>query len=835
MTAKSLLNQTGESNPDLRGLLLVVLVAGWLAGMILSSWFVPLQTDALIASGLALLASWVFWRKPAARILALVLLCLCLGAWRYAAVVPGNDPTAVSVLIGLDKLDLLGNVTDEPRLENHSTLLMVTVQSISQDGGKTWREAHGTIQVQAPGSNFDDPYAPHYGDSVRLTGRLTMPPPYSAPETLASMAFPRLSIKGHSGNPLLVALSQLRTTLAGILMRVLPQPLAALLIALFLSLRTPALKPLISFFNVTGTAHLLAPSGFKVTLFAGLIAGGTRRLAPGRGPQDWLLLPAERRKGNWKRWLHTGLVVLGIVVYTFLSGAGPAALRAGIMGCLLVLAPRLERIYNVYTALALTALLMSLANPFILWDTGFQLSFIGTLGIVLLTPFFQRLLGFLARLPLLGEHMTEIVAVTLAAQVATLPIFGLAFNEISFIAPIANIATVPLLGLLLSLGTLICLVGLLSTQLALICGWLAWPLLWYVVMAVSWCANLPGAYVQITNLNPLLAWGYYALLAGLAALLFTRLRPHTASYHKRKTARLSQHTQRTLQGCLALLTLLTTGAMAQAARPDGRLTITLLTGGKGSQGQALLLRTPDGQSALLNDGADNVMLANALDAQFPFWQRSLNLVILTDTSTANLAGLQDVIGRYSVTRVVDAGMLHPSVAYARWRRTLDTRNLVYTQVHQGSTIALGGLVSLQVLWPPARLHKSSDETRDNALVLRLLAPGLHMLLLNSTSLSAYALKTLSEDLPSFSLQAQIVQISRAQGKPFPSALANILTLARPSLLLLTNLPVRKNDRVTQLPIATLPAGPWQTLDTEQSGSLIINAYRQHWAVVPSSD
>ncbi|MGH2507099.1 MAG: ComEC/Rec2 family competence protein, partial [Ktedonobacteraceae bacterium] len=772
-------------------------------------------------------ASGVFWRKPTERLLALVLLCLCLGAWRYTAVVPSNDPAAVQRLLGSGKLTLQGSIADEPRLEQHSTLLVVTVQSVSRDQGNTWQEVHGTISVQILGATFDDAYGPRYGDNIQLAGQLTTPPSYDTPETQASMAFPQLTIESRGGNPLLAALYQFRTTLAGIIAQALPQPFAAILIAIFLSLRTPALKPLLLAFNVTGTAHLIAPSGFKVTLLAGLITSGTHWLIPKRGPLDWQLLPDERRRGNWRRWLRTGIVMLGIVIYTFLSGSGPAALRAGIMGCLLVVAPRLERIYNVYNALALTALLMSLFDPFVLWDTGFQLSFFGTVGIVILTPFFQRLLHFLTRLPL-GEQIVEMLAVTLAAQVATLPIFGISFQQISFIAPVANLMTVPLLSLLLSLGALICLSGLLSMQLALICGWLAWPLLWYVTAAITWCAQVPGAYLTVTNLSPLIAWGYYVCLAWLTRFLLSNWPISTSANHNRASPLLSHPIQRMLQCGLALLMLLTTGTMAQITQVNGHLTITFLTSDQQGQGQALLLRTANGQSALFDEGADSSTLAQTLDAQLPFWQRSLNLVVLTDTSSANLAGLQDVISRYTVGQVIDAGMLHPSVAYARWRRTLTERHVAYTQVRLGTSLALDSQVTLQVLWPPAQLHKGSDETHDNALILRLLAPGLRLLLLNSTSFSTYALRMLPGSIAPTYLQAQIVQMSGATSKTFAPALATVLALAHPTLLVLTSIPATKSKRA--IPVPTLPTGPWQELDVGKNGPLEMSADGQGWSI-----
>ena len=817
--------------PDLRGLLLVVLVGGWLAGMLLASTLALSPIILLLVAVSALLITVLFWHRPAVRVGGLALFCLCLGAWRYTAASPLGDPHAIRYLVGAGKLEIQGSLVDEPRLESHSTLLTIAVQQVSRDRGKNWQEAYGEMQVQALGATFADPYAPRYGDSVQLFGSLAAPPSYSTSEIQASMAFPIVAIRSRSGNPLLVMLYQFRDMLAGSIMQALPQPFAALLIAIFLSLRTPALKPLIPLFNVTGTAHLIAPSGFKVTILAGLISGGTGWLQPRRGARDWRLLPAERHRGNERRWLRSALIVLCIIVYTFLSGAGPAAIRAGIMGILLILAPRLGRFYNVYTALALTALLMSLVDPFILWDTGFQLSFLGTLGIVFFTPFFQRPLRFLTRLPL-GHSIAEIIAVTLAAQIATLPIFALSFHQVSFVAPLANIASVPLLSVLLGLGMLICLGGLFSAQLALLCGWIAWPLLWYIVMAISWCASLPGAYLVVSALNPLAAWTYYLLLVVGGIFLFTRWGHASTEKHARVAPLFSRKTRRLLQWSLALLVILATGALAVSAAPDGHLSITVLTAGSGSQGAALLVRTPDGQSALINEGADSATLAETLDTHLPAWQRSLNLVVLSDPDTNNLAGLQDIVTRYQVGRVIDGGMLHPNLAYARWRSTLVTRNLPYTQVRQGAQIALGSQVVLQILWPPAQLHRGSNETRDNALVLRLQAPGLNMLLLDAAALSSYALQSLATSVAPAALPAGIVQIADEQGKAVSTALAPVLTRIHPALLLVTAFPARKSKKTTlnvgATPSNALPSGPWEVLQGQQIDALVIQSDLHGW-------
>jgi competence protein ComEC len=816
---------------NLHGLLLVVLVCGWLAGLLLASWIAFPQVGSLLAALFALGISGVGWRRPLVRTIGLGLLCLCLGMWRYTLASPSSDPLAVRAFIGLGNVKLQAIVADEPRLESHSTLLTISTQRMSLDGGQSWREIAGEMQVQTLDASFDDPYAPRYGDTIALTGRLTAPPPYTTPEIQAGMAFPALSITARGGNPLLVFLYQARTALASVLMQALPQPFAALLVAIFLSLRTPALRPLLPLFNLTGTAHMIAPSGFKVTLFAGLIGGGTGWLLPRREVQDWLLLPAQRRQGNWRRWLRTLLLACCIVAYTFLSGGGPAALRAGIMGIFLVLAPRLERFYNVYTALALTALLMSLADPFVLWEAGFQLSFVGTLGIVFFTPFLLRPLRLLERLPL-GYQAAEIMAVTLAANIATWPIFILNFYQVSFVALLANILTVPLLSIVLVLGTFICLSGLLSLQLAQFCGWVAWPSLWYIVAVITWCVHLPGAYLLVSNVSPGDAWTYYALLAWLGALCVVYLRPAETEKRSRAAPLPSRKARRLVLCGLALLSILGTAVLAQATQAEGRLTITLLTTGTAGQGEALLLQTPDGQTALIDEGADSITLAQTLDVRLPFWQRSLDLLILANPGASDLAGLQDIVTRYGVSRVVDAGMLHASAGYARWRSTLDAHNLSYTQIRQGASISLGTQIALQVLWPPEHLHKGSNEVHDNALILRLLAPGLSMLLLDTAALSSYALQALSANVDSAYMQAQIVQITGEQGKSFPAALAEVLTLAHPDLLLVTMALARTGTR-SALPSPSppgLPKGSWETLRGDQITSLEIQSNAQGWSL-----
>lgn len=253
--------------PDVRGLLLVVLAAGWLAGMLFESWTGLPFWLALLAGGacgiLAFLARWLRLSRKMSRWLTLGLLalaCLMLGAGRLALASPAGDPAAVSSYIGDGTVTIRGSISAEPDLRAKSILLEIDASSLSLDGGSAWQNVHGTLAVLLSGAS--GPYAPDYGDSVELQGTLspTLNSPIAAPSAISStgkqvqpvaapagvfvaMAFPRLSILARGGgNPILAWLFHLRQQLAQAISQSLPEPEASLLIGILLGLKTPLLR-----------------------------------------------------------------------------------------------------------------------------------------------------------------------------------------------------------------------------------------------------------------------------------------------------------------------------------------------------------------------------------------------------------------------------------------------------------------------------------------------------------------------------------------------------------------------------------------------------------------
>jgi competence protein ComEC len=204
-------------------------------------------------------------------------------------------------------------------------------------------------------------------------------------------------------------------------------------------------------FRRTGMVHILAISGYNVTIIVSLIYA-------------LLLLILRRSKAFW-------FALLGIFAFTVLTGASASVVRAAIMGSLVILAHKEGRIYSSSRALAFTAALMVAFDPLVIQeDIGFLLSFAATLGMLYLVPVFDK---YVRRIP--GFYGTKEAAVTtLSAQIMVLPLLLYFFGSVSPLSVVVNIMVLPLIPLAMLLGFVVGLVGIVSLNLAIILGYLPW-------------------------------------------------------------------------------------------------------------------------------------------------------------------------------------------------------------------------------------------------------------------------------------------------------------------------------------------------------------------------
>ncbi|TSC67294.1 MAG: competence protein ComEC [Parcubacteria group bacterium Gr01-1014_66] len=277
----------------------------------------------------------------------------------------------------------------------------------------------------------------------------------------------------------------------------LTEPHASLLKGLLLGERGGLPQEIRNHFRITGTSHILALSGYNITLI-------------GRFVVTALLGAGIAFSGAF--WIAG----LAIILFVVVTGASASAVRAGIMGILLLIAQKEGRLYSIRNALAAAAALMVFQNPFLLrFDTGFQLSFAATLGLAYGAPFIEReiIRRYLTRKPRINNSEEElsdflkpypkvsaartIFVETVAAQCAVLPLLVWHFGEISLISPLVNLLVLMVVPYAMGFGFAAGIAGFLSRTLAKIIGWLSRFFLSYLLWVSEVCARIPFALVHL--------------------------------------------------------------------------------------------------------------------------------------------------------------------------------------------------------------------------------------------------------------------------------------------------------------------------------------------------
>jgi competence protein ComEC len=353
-----------------------------------------------------------------------------------------------------------------------------------------------------------------YGDLIRFEGVIQRPEPASYASYLAKervsgfVNFPKevRLIASNRGSPFKARLFELRNKIVFSFQQVLPVREAALLSGLTLGSRSEFSKEFKEAMARSGTTHLVALSGYNITIIAWAAA-------------SIFLCFLSRR-------LSFALTVLLILGFVMMTGAEASVVRAGLMGILVLLAKELGRLYNFRNAIIFAALAMAFVNPKVLvFDAGFQLSFLALLGIIYLKPALGKIFKWPEKAGFLGWR--ENLTMTLSAQLAVAPILIASFNNFSLTALFANVLVLEAVPVTMGLGFVVAAVSFISYHLALALGWAAWLLLRFEILVIEFFSKLT---VPITpTLSAVLIFFYYAAFIVLIAHVqrINRMAPKT--------------------------------------------------------------------------------------------------------------------------------------------------------------------------------------------------------------------------------------------------------------------------------------------------------------------
>jgi len=479
-----------------------------------------------------------------------------------------------------------------------------------------------------------------------------------------------------------------RAALARPLELLVPAPESALLLGIVLGERDGVPADLSRAFAASGTTHLLAISGFNMTLVATAVA-----------------LALRGRAGPIAR---SAISVGAIVAYSFLVGLSPSVVRAALMSSVAAIGIVSGRRAATANALCAAVTAMLVADPIAIDDLGLQLSALATCGLIL----WQAPLA--ARLKVLPVPIRDGIATTLAATAPTLPVVAGAFGRVSLVSPLANLACVPMFPLLMLAGAATSLVGLVSLDLARPVALLAWASAAGLRTAVETSASLPlaslavpdgvlsGAFVAGLEIGAVIAtrridWSAArGILGSLASAPSSQRSPASShSVGSRRSLPTLPELSLSRRATAAILFIAIAPATVLFAWPAPRsIRVTALDVG---QGDAYLVDVGDAL-ALIDGGPDPSRVLDALGATLAPWQRRIDVVALTHAHTDHGAGLLAVIDRYDIGLAIEPIGLNPSPLTDLWSAGLARHAIPRRAVRAGQIVRLGA-ATIEVLAP----------------------------------------------------------------------------------------------------------------------------------------
>ena len=570
-----------------------------------------------------------------------------------------------------------GYIVEPP--DYRDTYTNLRVEATELDTGKDIFPVHDLLLVRIPPNQTY-----HYGNIVRLRGKLETPPSnedFSYQEYLARqgilsyMSSAEVTLlPGNAGNPIIAATYALKEKALDNVYRLFLDPEASLLAGILLGVDSALPNALQQAYKDPCTALIIAISGFNISIIAGIFFSLFSRVL-------------GQRRG-------AVVAILGIAFYTFLVGANAAVVRAALMGTLSLFAMQFGRRQQGLNTLAFVAALMAIWNPLIIWDAGFQLSFFATLGLVLYgEPFQQAAERFVTRFfpasnaqqiaKLLGDY----VLLTLAAQLTTLPIMAFQFKQISLASLIANPIILPAQPAVMIPGGLAVIASLIIFPIGQVITWIAWPLTAYTNRVAEFFDSIPHGVI-----NP----GGFSV--AFVALFYVALFTVTFGGSRLKELYVSLSNRfkylptATVLTALFICTLLTWRVAADA--PDGKLHITFLNVGSAD---AVLIKTPTGRNILVNEGPSTSLLSDALGQRLSFFDHGLDWLIVASTADNQVAALPRVLQRYPPQNVLWSGNQQASFSSRNLAQFLADQSIPVMRAQEGQEFDLGNGAKLKVL------------------------------------------------------------------------------------------------------------------------------------------
>ncbi|MGE5473633.1 MAG: DNA internalization-related competence protein ComEC/Rec2 [Ignavibacteriales bacterium] len=588
-------------------------------------------------------------------------------------------------------------------------------------------------------------------------------------------------------NPIIKASLFIKKRIEVIIDKSLPPNQAGLLKGMLIGDRNGLPESIKNDFNISGLTHIVCVSGANIAyiIFSCVFILG--------------LIGVKKPFSNI-------ITIFVVLIFMFITGCSPSVVRASIMGLLILLAEVFARKTDIYTSISTACLIVLLYNPLTFYDIGFQLSFAGTIGIVLYYKTLSEIFHFLPK------YINQALCATLAAQITVCPIIALYFNKLSLIALLINVLVIPATGLITFIGFVTVLLGQFNLFIAKAIAWLNYILLSFVLKSAEISAGIPYASILVPTPSTAFLIIFYGISFSL--LWYIPNRDKTNKYFNYIPK---------ICAVIALISIL----LMLLPKPFKVFFLDI------GQGDSIFIKSNTGQTCLIDAGGtypgsfssfkpEDTVIPFLLDNQ----SGTLDMAILSHPHGDHIQGLIKTAENINIKSLVIGLQNEKNKDLDTLLKICHEKNIKIIEVKQGDHIHFGNAEFLVIHPSNQTVSYQDSPLNNNSLVLKLVYNKIDILLTGDIQSEAES-KILESDK---NIHADILKIAH-HGSPY-STTQNFLKKVSPSSAVIS---VGRNnfghpaDSVLQM----LKQNNIKVFRTDKSGCITIEIYNKGYSIIPT--
>ncbi|MBQ3145514.1 MAG: ComEC/Rec2 family competence protein [Clostridia bacterium] len=491
-------------------------------------------------------------------------------------------------------------------------------------------------------------------------------------------------------NSILIKSNNIRNSIIEKSSSLLPEKTSKLLIGILLGDKSGISEEIIENFKISNLSHILSVSGAHTSY---IILGLTYILNKSKITKKWVYI----------------ITILILCVFMFITNFTFSVIRACLMTIITIIAKNFYKKSDITTSIAFSLLITLMINPFSINEIGLQLSYLGTIGIIL---FNKNVENFLNKVNI-NNKISKILSVTISAQIMIMPIMAYKFNTISLTFFISNMLASPILGIIMVLGVVTIFVSFISFNLAKLLAIFLNLCLNALIIIAEVISKIPFSNILIKTPYIIVIILIYVFILGINYIYTI----YNSKMYLRKIQRKiieiinSKNVINFFSLILILIIILNLFSYFYISISK-TLKIYFVDVG---QGDCTLIVTPNNKKILIDggEGKTEVLLSYLLDRRI----KTIDYIVISHFDSDHCNGLIDIIDNLNVKNIIISKQAYFSEEYINIARIINKKKINVIHVKQGDNLKIDKQVKIDILYPTKDLEY--EDLNNNSIVAKI--------------------------------------------------------------------------------------------------------------------